>query len=781
MSPSISPPRVSPRILISSSGYFDQTIQRPRDASADSNPIRGVKFEKGGDPNLGIHMVPIVSPTSPDNIYRFNPHTTYDGQYSPLSSSLPRPEHLKTPDDATSFDSSFSRSRTDPITERLIRHRATQAAQWKIHWRTPTLILVSLLTGIFLALGQHMLYQSLHHKAEHDEEKKIRVVLYGRALAYLSKVALGGCVILCYRQRIWRTFREQALSVWSIDQLFLATEDPSLFLNWETISKAGLLTAMALVIWLIPIATIVFSPAALTFGDVYETGSSTILVPTLNFTAESYKDWRKPVVMPDGTKKRSLIFSNTTDRAADTVGWFDYYDQPSADLKRISLMSAYSLKDQFLNRGDARLASCGGDYNCTYAISFVAPGYNCKEIANGIDDDQKLADAGAPFNTSMLVPRGPHVYYANVDMGDYRRPQPAEGGLSNQGGVPIGYYAEDFGYFKSEPVLWIGYSVNSTQRLPAASPLSKNWTHRYDPHVFACTHYETKYTVGFNYSGPFFTTDIVYDFLNPVVDTNFSRFDDGTMNANDPGPASNFISPSVNPLLYKKIAAYHAMGERLRNFLRGNVELEPPLPGPSYAKVYSDVTMTRLVSNSSSTPRNNLPDLLQDFYVDMILSLLSAPHMLVVSEEKTQVAISRYHSTFIYKPRKLWACYTPVIFFVFIFLLMGMWTIWEDGTTFSVGFSRIMVTTRNTTLDDISRGACLGNDPFPTELMNTRLKFGVLNEGGHENEYMGIEGLQGAGHCAFGVPSELTSIRRGVPYAGLQRRRAGVIKKEKVD
>jgi hypothetical protein len=56
------------------------------------------------------------------------------------------------------------------------------------------------------------------------------------------------------------------------------------------------------------------------------------------------------------------------------------------------------------------------------------------------------------------------------------------------------------------------------------------------------------------------------------------------------------------------------------------------------------------------------------------------------------------------------------------------------------------------------------------ELMNTRLKFGVLNEGGHEHEYMGLEGLQGAGHCAFGVPSEMTSIRRGVPYAGLQRK-----------
>lgn len=665
------------------------------------------------------------------------------------------------------------------MTERLIQHRATKAAEWRIHWRTPTMMVISFLTGILLALGQHLLYRSLHHKSGMDEDKKIRVVLYGRALAYLSKVAFGGCVILCYRQRIWTTFRERALSVWSIDQLFLATEDPSLFLNWETISKAPLVTAMALIIWLIPIATIVFSPAALTFGDIYETGSSNSPVPTLNFTAESFKDWRKPITMPDGTKRKSLMFYNTTDIAGTKEGFFDYYDQPSADLKRISLMTAYSLKDQSLNREDARLDSCGGDFNCTYTISFVGPGYNCQEFAQSFEDDQKLADAGAPFNTSILVPRGPHVYISNVDVGDYERPQPAES-LSNQGGVPSGFIPNDFGFFKSEPVLWIGYSINSTEALPSDSPFAQNWTHRYDPHIFACTHYETNYTVAFNYSGPYFATDISYKFIAPIVDTNFTRNEDGTLNTDTPTPESNYISPSADVARYKKTAAYHAFGERLRTFLRGTVELEAPKPGPSYARVYSEITMTRLVSNSSGVPLSNLPELLQDFYADMILSLFSAPHMLVVAEDRVNIDWGRFKSTFIYNASKLWACYTPVIFFVLAFLLVGAWTIFQDGTTFSVGFSRIMVTTRNSTLDEISRGACLGNDPFPVELMYTRLKFGVLHEGGHEHEYMGLEGLQGVGHCAFGVPSELSPIHRGVPYAGLHRKKR-LKEKEKVD
>lgn len=484
------------------------------------------------------------------------------------------------------------------MTERLIQHRATQAAQWRVHWRTPTMMVVSFLTGILLAISQHILYSRLHHKSEPDEDKKIRVVLYGRALAYLSKVAFGNCVILCYRQRIWRTFRERALSVFSIDQLFLATEDPSLFLNWETVSKATLVTLMALLIWLIPVATIVFSPAALTFGDIHESQNLTLSVPNLNFSAEVDKDWRHPIKI-DGANRKSLMFVNTTDKTATQPGWFDYYDQPSADLKRISLMVAYSLKDQSLNREDARITSCGGDFNCTYTIEFTGPGYKCKELAHGPEDDQKLAEAGSPFNTSALSPRGKYVYLADVKTGDYTRPQISSEGVSPDGGIPQGIPSKYFGYFTSEPTLWIGYSINSTKRLPPDSPFATNWTHRYDPYIFACTHYETRYTVRMNYSGPFFTTNVTYLFEKPIVDTNFSRMDNGIPNTFDPRPESNFISPSDDPQRYKLVSAYHAMGERLRSFLDGHIELEPPQPGPSYAKVHSEVTSTRCTFSSS--------------------------------------------------------------------------------------------------------------------------------------------------------------------------------------
>jgi hypothetical protein len=654
------------------------------------------------------------------------------------------------------------------MTERLIAHRATQSAQWHVHWRIPLLMLFSLFMGAIFALCQHFLYRWLHHRSNIEEDKKFRYVLYGRALAYCAKVAFGRCVILVYRQRIWRTFRDRALSVLAIDQFFGATEDPSIFGNFEAVSSAPIVVSIALVIWLIPLATIIFSPGALTFGSYLESESLELMVPAINFTAETDKSWRVPVKLPDGSNKRSMMYYNTTSRDSLAPGMFDYYDQPSAELVRIALLLAYNNMDHPNVRQGARQDACGGSYNCTYEQTFIGPGYQCTQVAKGINDTGSLKELGAPFDMSTLVPTGSEVYHADVDLGAYTRPQNAvfEKG---PGGYPVGPVPDDLGVFKFEPVLWIGYSYNTSRILAQDDPLTLNWTHHYEPQIIRCIHMETEYKVTWNYTEPAFNSTVSRNYLNPIVDTNFTIFENGTLDLSiEPQPVENHISPRQDVPRYKRTAAYHALGEKLRNFLWGHVDLEPPLPGPYYATVYSDITKTRLVQKNSE-PKVNLAEEIESFYADMVLSLFSAPEMLVVSKEKVLVNRSRYQSSFVYVPKRLWQCYAPVIFVTLLILSFGGLTIWQDGTTFSTGFSRILVTTRNTTLDDISRGACLGNDPFPMELMHTRLKFGVLNE--HtEVEYVGGEGLQSVGHCAFGVASEIGPIRQGVPYAGLKKR-----------
>ena len=74
---------------------------------------------------------------------------------------------------------------------------------------------------------------------------------------------------------------------------------------------------------------------------------------------------------------------------------------------------------------------------------------------------------------------------------------------------------------------------------------------------------------------------------------------------------------------------------------------------------------------------------------------------------------------FTYYRRGLWIGYAAVISITFLFVLVGAWSLHQNGVASDVLFSRIMVTTRNPTLDQLSVGACLGGDPFPKELVQT--------------------------------------------------------------
>lgn len=122
---------------------------------------------------------------------------------------------------------------------------------------------------------------------------------------------------------------------------------------------------------LIPIAA-VLSPASLTTTIAVLTNSTSCMAANLNFTEESYNDFRHPKNI-SGFYGISLSYYNTTDVNATTPGWFDYWDQPSKNALRLSVMSVYSNKP--VERDDAATSACGAGWNCSYSISFTGPGY----------------------------------------------------------------------------------------------------------------------------------------------------------------------------------------------------------------------------------------------------------------------------------------------------------------------------------------------------------------------------------------------------------------------
>ena len=254
-------------------------------------------------------------------------------------------------------------------------------------------------------------------------------------------------------------------------------------------------------------------------------------------------------------------------------------------------------------RQGARQEACGGSYNCTYEQSFTGPSYQCEEVASNFDDTEGSNNSDAPFNMSILAPQGSYVYYAEVDKGAYPRPQAAEDRRRGRG------------------------AGRPTKELATDDPLAINWTHRYDSHIIRCIHMEARYTVKWEFTEPSFKSTIELKHQAPVVDTDFPRGVDGKIDYTTmPRPTDNYISPRHNVGVYKKIAAYHAIGDMFREFLRGHVDITAPKPGPYYAQVHSNVTMTRLVQKNSE-PKNNLTAEIEAFYSDMVVSLLSVPEM----------------------------------------------------------------------------------------------------------------------------------------------------------
>lgn len=179
----------------------------------------------------------------------FLPRSTGSGQYEPISArnTSPGPSTASARDSIYTLSSIYNHKTANADTQALVDRRAGELAKWHVHWTTPALIVGLFVAGLAAAVGHHIFYRSLDGQPATNQ---VMMVRYGTAFAYFFKSMLVGTVIICYRQRIWHTFRTKAMTMNGIDGLFSATEDPTqFFMNWEMIRNGKLATAMALCSW----------------------------------------------------------------------------------------------------------------------------------------------------------------------------------------------------------------------------------------------------------------------------------------------------------------------------------------------------------------------------------------------------------------------------------------------------------------------------------------------------------------------------------------------------
>lgn len=470
-------------------------------------------------------------------------------------------------------------------------------------------------------------------------------------------------------------------------------------------------------------------------------------MPVLDFVAENYYDFR------NATKYfgNSIAFYNLTDMTARTGNLT--YDMPS-------YTSQYLASKAIYNHGSVSPPDTPCEaYNCTYTVVMPGPGYKCENVSEGSALYNRMPQEVRKEN---LAPYGMYIYYANVTNGDFLKPQNKS--TSDPQNVDPDWIAGTFLY---EPELWIGYVVNTTEKLPQpmvvniTDKLSNKWTHKLIPKAFHCVHYHVNYTIDVSFVNTQQRVKVrKIDYLRPVIDTIYGE-PDGRGGVKRPDPRK-FLRPGQDG--YKLASVYHAIGVHLRKFLLGKIHLDNNVP-----YTMSEISMTNLVTQETAFPIPNLDDGVKQLYEDILITLWGVKNLVISRDEEVPCMKERYSNRFRYYAQNLWIGYSIVVVVTLASIVVGSHSLGINGISSDTLFSRILVTTRNPTLDHLSRGACLGSDPFPRELEETKLRFGAWHDVSSSNiTGLGLSRMdKEQGHCAFGTVHEITEIVKGGVYAGL--------------
>ncbi|KAK4241994.1 hypothetical protein C8A03DRAFT_40696 [Achaetomium macrosporum] len=622
--------------------------------------------------------------------------------------------------------------------------------------------------GFAFAVGHHIFYSKLDGRPADDQKHQIQMMRFGGFLSYAAKAALLGAVVFAYRQQIWVTVISNVLRLRTIDSVFAAVDEPMTLLNWEFIKKARVAACLAVLAWLFPL-TVILTPATLTVSPITETKNGQCHnVRTLNFEQEGEKNWRQPERI-NGFRGVSLsIYNSTVQNSAGLVDvpfnetFFDYWTGMSPAVDLVSSQSA--LTGSVIPRPGVALDTCGAGWNCSYTISFKAPGYKCTEMARGQKlDEQGLMEQGSPLHVGELAPNGNYSYLANTELGEYY-PHQIEvfaGGAPNM--TPP--YPKNLGAFRTEPVLWIGHA-DPTRPDPPENKSVEGWDTAFEAVLTRCEHYLTNYTVQFNHTYSTQSTTVVKrEYLHPIIDTTYQpnrNAEDGTKDNTTATPESNYVFP-IDYKNYREIAAYHSLGFSMRRYLPGQIQYAP------FAMPDSEVTKTHLIDHETYLPVPNLIDQIQQFYENMTLSLLSYPQFIVVTwaaQPSVRAGLAnstgdpalaypctrtRIINAYVYNRRDLWIAYAVAISVAMAAVVLGSAAISQNNFHVrDVHVSSVVAATRAPCLEQLPWKASKWGE-VPREILETRLGYGVIAEPG-PNGTPAAQAMTGSGGWMGGSP-----------------------------
>ncbi|KAF5649849.1 uncharacterized protein FTJAE_815 [Fusarium tjaetaba] len=578
---------------------------------------------------------------------------------------------------------------------------------WQVYRHKPWNMFLLVLVGTVFAVGHHLFYLRLNGKEAVNQSLMLR---YGTIVAFCAKASLGTAVTIAFHQRAWRVVRNKTARVETIDSIFTANSDIFSLFTWGSIRKAKIGTLLALYCWVTPLVVVLTSETLSVSVGVLEETTTCTSIRTLNFENEEKVYWRNPQKIDDQFLMSMSLWNSTFDYSvSDFKGeYFDYYTYPSRQVDNF-VATKSMLMGEAIVRKESAFEICGEGWNCSYVINFVTPGYKCEKLASGVNSEvKKLGNAAAPFNTSVLAPLGNLTYYAVNDR-EYDNPQM----VSYPGGRPKAHppYPKNFGAFRTEPIMWIGYATVDDLSVPQPDmPGTEEYIKAYTPVIIGCEHYEVNYTAQFNYTGGSQFVDIKKrEYLRRVIDTTYISEKDPDKRLKDRTqavPDRNYVFPT-DVKRYRRVAAYHSIGFRLRQWLNGTTTM------PNY-NVNSEVLSTRLLTQVNYLPVKNLDQEIRNFYEDILISIFSDRSFNVVSwaangkpsgvakgDPSTAYPCQRQRiaTFFRYSMAQLLSVYAASIFLAGIGVLLGLQAYLEEGAMRDMKPSSIIEASRASNLD----------------------------------------------------------------------------------
>lgn len=232
-------------------------------------------------------------------------------------------------------------------------------APWGIHWYTPTLIILLVTTAIVTSCIHHSYYLSLDGNRAGDTMRQARVIRIGTGLGFLFKTAIIAAVSISRKQCVWATLRKRAMTLEGIDAMFEVVSDPFYFANLDMILRARLATLIALIMWVMPLASL-FTP-------------STISV-TAGGTADYEVNCTAPTVKYSFDNQSAAILRSTSGAFSISERLSGTYNGPSYRARTALTVAAYChvcIQKGITIEGCPRLGTC------SYTMPVVIPYMNC--------------------------------------------------------------------------------------------------------------------------------------------------------------------------------------------------------------------------------------------------------------------------------------------------------------------------------------------------------------------------------------------------------------------